>query len=32
MFLSRDNRGDVYRISLEAGNGRDRLRLDWDRR
>jgi hypothetical protein len=32
MFLSRDNRGDVYRISLEASNGQDRLRLDWDRR
>lgn len=32
MFLSRDNRGDIYRISLEASNGQDRLRLDWDRR
>jgi hypothetical protein len=32
MFLSRDNRGDVYRISLDASNGQDRLRLDWDRR
>ncbi len=32
MFLSRDPRGNVYRISLEATNGQDRLRLDWDRR
>lgn len=32
MSLSRDARGDVYRISLEATNGQDRLRLDWDRR
>jgi len=32
MYLSRDGRGEVYRISLDAGNGGDRLRLDWDRR
>jgi hypothetical protein len=32
MFLSRDGRGDVYRISLDATNGDDRLHLDWDRR
>lgn len=32
MSLSRDNRGDIYRISLDATNGQDRLRLDWDRR
>ncbi len=32
MSLSRDGRGDVYRISLEATNGDARLRLDWDRR
>jgi len=31
-YLSRDARGDIYRISLEATNGQDRLRLDWDRR
>ncbi|PWU00953.1 MAG: hypothetical protein C5B51_23980 [Terriglobia bacterium] len=32
MYLSRDSRGDVYRITLDGGNGTDRLRLDWDRR
>jgi hypothetical protein len=32
MYLSRDARGDIYRISLEATNGQDRLRLDWNRR
>jgi hypothetical protein len=26
------NRGDVYRITLEATDGRDRLRLNWERR
>lgn len=32
MSLSRDGRGDVYRISLDATNGADRVHLDWDRR
>jgi hypothetical protein len=32
MYLSRDSRGDVYRITLDATNGDDHLRLDWDRR
>jgi hypothetical protein len=32
MYLSLDNRRNVYRISLEATDGRDRLRLNWDRR
>lgn len=32
MYLSRNPRGDVYRIALEASDGRDHLRLDWDRR
>ncbi len=32
MYLSRDRRGDVYRISLDAANGRDRLHLDWEHR
>ena len=32
MFLSLDNRDSVYRITLEAGEGRDRMRLNWERR
>ena len=32
MYLSMDGRWNVYRISLDAGNGRDNLRLNWDRR
>jgi len=32
MYLSRNDRGDVYRISLDATNGQERLHLDWDRR
>lgn len=32
MYLSIDNRSNVYRVSLEATDGRDRLRLNWDRR
>ncbi len=32
MYISVGPRQNVYRISLEATNGRDRLRLDWDRR
>ena len=31
MFISVDRREIVYRISLDATNGRDRLRLEWDR-
>jgi hypothetical protein len=32
MYLSRDAKGDVYRITLDVTNGQDRLHLDWDRR
>lgn len=32
MFLSRNPRGDVYRITLDATNGQDRLSVDWSRR
>ena len=32
MFISVDRRDSIYRISLEATNGQDRLRVDWDRR
>lgn len=32
MFVSRNPRGDVDRITLEATNGQDRLSLNWDRR
>lgn len=32
MFLSRNPRGDVYRITLDATNGQDRLGVDWSRR
>ena len=32
MYLSIDSRQNIYRISLDAGNGRDTLRLNWDRR
>lgn len=32
MFISVDARQQVYRISLDATNGRDNLRLNWDRR
>jgi len=31
MYLSMDPRQNIYRISLEATNGRDSLRLNWDR-
>lgn len=31
MYLSRNDRGEVYRIALDATNGEDRLHLDWDR-
>ena len=32
MYITLRGREDIARISLEATNGRDRLRLDWDRR
>lgn len=32
MYISVDPRENVYRISLDATNGRDNLRLNWDRR
>jgi len=32
MYISVDPRQNVYRISLEATNGRDNLRVNWDRR
>jgi hypothetical protein len=32
MYLSRDAKGAVYRITLDATNGQDKLHLDWDRR
>ena len=31
MFLSVDNRRDVNSVTLEAENGRDRMRVVWDR-
>jgi hypothetical protein len=32
MYLSRDAKGNISRITLDATNGQDRLHLDWDRR
>jgi len=32
MYVSRNPRGDVYRITLDATDGQDRLALSWDRR
>jgi hypothetical protein len=32
MFFSVDDRRQVNTISIEAGDGRDRMRLNWDRR
>jgi hypothetical protein len=32
MFLSVDDRDQINSITLEAGDGRDRMRLNWDRR
>ena len=32
MYISIDPRQNVYRISLDATNGRDNLRVNWDRR
>jgi len=31
LYLSRDPRGDVYRMTLDASNGQDRLHLEWER-
>jgi hypothetical protein len=31
LYLSRDPRGDVYRMTLDATNGQDRLHLEWER-
>jgi hypothetical protein len=32
MYLSRDANGTIYRITLDATNGQDRLHLEWERR
>ena len=32
MYLSRTDRGEIYRINLDATDGQDRLTLNWDRR
>jgi hypothetical protein len=32
MYFSVDDRGDVNTVSIEAGDGRDRMKLSWDRR
>jgi hypothetical protein len=32
MFISVDDRRNVNSITLEATDGRDRMRLNWDRR
>jgi hypothetical protein len=32
MYLSRDAGGTIYRISLDATNGQDRLHVEWQRR
>lgn len=32
MFLSVDDRRNINSITMEAGDGRDRMRLNWDRR
>lgn len=32
MYLSRDAGGTIYRITLDATNGQDRLHLEWQRR
>jgi hypothetical protein len=32
MFLSVDNRREVNSVTLDADNGRDRMRVVWDRR
>ena len=32
MYITVGGRENIYRINLDATNGRDRLRVDWDRR
>ena len=32
MWVSVDDRRQVNRVSLEATDGRDRMRLNWDRK
>ena len=32
MYLSRNSRGEMDRITLEATNGQDRLHVEWNRR
>jgi hypothetical protein len=32
LYFTVDGRGDVVDLSIEAGDGRDRLQLNWDRR
>ena len=32
MFFSVDDRGNVNTVSIDAGDGRDHIRLNWDRR
>jgi hypothetical protein len=32
MFLSTGDRDDINSITIEAGDGRNRMRLNWDRR
>ena len=32
MYLSRDAKGNIYRITLDATNGQDHMHLEWDRR
>jgi hypothetical protein len=32
MYLSQDAKGTIYRITLDATNGQDRLHLEWERR
>jgi len=31
LYLSRDPRGEVYRMTLDATNGQERLHLEWER-
>ena len=32
MWFSVDDRGNVHSVTIEATDGRDRMRLNWDRR
>jgi hypothetical protein len=31
LYLTRDPRGDIYRMTLDASNGQQRLHLEWER-